>query len=86
MFGNTNKELEEAFDEKPTVSNPVEAVVSGELIMPFTGHKATDLNEYLELICNCGLAVECFDAFLAEYARTKDLNKAWWFAQCEWDV
>jgi len=27
MFGNTNKELEEAFNEKSTVSNPVEAVV-----------------------------------------------------------
>jgi len=27
MFGNTSKELEEAFNEKPTVSNPVEAVV-----------------------------------------------------------
>ena len=31
MFGNTNKELEEAFNEKQTVSNPVEAVVSSEL-------------------------------------------------------
>ena len=29
MFGNTNKELEEAFNEQPTVSNPVEAVVGG---------------------------------------------------------
>ncbi len=27
MFGNTNKKLEEAFSEKPTISNPVEAVV-----------------------------------------------------------
>jgi hypothetical protein len=27
MFGNTKKALEEAFNEKQTVSNPVEAVV-----------------------------------------------------------
>jgi hypothetical protein len=31
MFGNTNKKLEEAFSEKQTVSNPVEAVVSRNL-------------------------------------------------------
>ena len=31
MFGNTNKKLEEAFNEKQTVSNPVEAVVSRNL-------------------------------------------------------
>lgn len=31
MFGNTNKELEEAFNGQPTASNPVEAVVSDEL-------------------------------------------------------
>ena len=28
MFGNTNKELEEALNEKSTVSDPVEVVVS----------------------------------------------------------
>ncbi len=27
MFGNTNKKLEEAFNEKQTVSNPVKAVI-----------------------------------------------------------
>ncbi len=32
MFGNTNKELEKAFNEKPAVSGHIEPVVSSELI------------------------------------------------------
>lgn len=54
--------------------------------MPFTGHCAKSMFDYLGLINNSGLPVECFDAFLAEYAKTKDLDQAWFFAQCEWDV
>lgn len=57
-----------------------------EIRMPFTGHKAVDLAIYFDLINNSGLPLECFDAFLAEYARTKNLSTAWFFAQCEWDV
>lgn len=54
--------------------------------MPFTGHEAEKLSNILDLINKSGLAIEAFDVFLAEYARTKDLDKAWWFAQCEWDL
>jgi len=53
--------------------------------MPFTGHGAEHLFATLNSITNSGLSVEIFDAFLAEYARSKDLDKARHFAMCEWD-
>lgn len=68
MFGNTNKKLEEAFSEKLTVSNPVEAVVSAtysltcyncEATMKFTDsdtHTTCDIinGQYTEAIAiNC---------------------------------
>ena len=59
-----------------------------EFTMPFTGHKPHELHETLTSINHAagGLTVEAFDAFLAEYARTKDLDKAWGFAVSEWDL
>lgn len=53
--------------------------------MPFTGHDAKHLHATLKSIADSPLPVELFDAFLAEYAKTKDLEKARFFAQCEWD-
>ena len=53
--------------------------------MPFTGHNAKHLEACLKSITESGLPAEVFDAFLAEYVKTKDLDKARFFAQCEWD-
>jgi len=53
--------------------------------MPFTGHNADHLAETLKSIVESGLAVEVFDAFLAKYKETGDLDKARFFAACEWD-
>ena len=53
--------------------------------MPFTGHTVVDLVHTLELIYNSQMQVELFDAFLYEYAKTKDLEKAICFADLEWD-
>jgi len=52
---------------------------------PFTGEPQEDLKAILLSISDSPLPVEVFDAFLAEYARTKDLQGARFFAQCEWD-
>lgn len=41
MFGNTNKELEEAFSERQTVSNPVEAVVSCDYVLDLDSDRLT---------------------------------------------
>ena len=56
-----------------------------EITMPFTGHKAEHVYETLESIVNSGMPVEIFDAFLSEYIKTADLDKARFFAMCEWD-
>lgn len=56
-----------------------------EFTMPFTGHKPEDLLQALNSINESGMPVEIFDAFLAEYCRSKDLIEARFFAQCEWD-
>jgi len=53
--------------------------------MPFTGHDAQHLETCLKSIIESGLPIEVFDAFLAEYVKTKDLDKARFFAACEWD-
>ena len=53
--------------------------------MPFTGHSPEALHNTLTSITECSLPTEVFDAFLSEYAKTKDLNKARFFAMCEWD-
>lgn len=53
--------------------------------MPFSGHDAQHLSSTLKSITESGLPIEIFDAFLAEYSRTKDLDKARFFAMCEWD-
>jgi hypothetical protein len=53
--------------------------------MPFSGHDAEHLAAALDSIVKCSLPIEVFDAFLAEYAKTKDLDKARNFAMCEWD-
>ena len=50
-----------------------------------SGHPFSELQEVLDFINDKELAVELFDAFLAEYARTKDIGKAIFFARCEWD-
>lgn len=53
--------------------------------MPFTGHTPEELSATFKSIAECSMPVEVFDAFLAEYVRTKDLGKARFFASCEWD-
>ena len=53
--------------------------------MPFTGHEARRLQDMLHSIVTSTMPVEVFDAFLAEYARSKDLDKARSFAHSEWD-
>ena len=53
--------------------------------MPFTGHKPEHLYAILKSIADSPLSVELFDAFLAEYIKTKDLDKARFFGLCEWD-
>lgn len=58
---------------------------SNKILMPFTGHTADDLITVLKCIAKSGLPAEAFDAFLSEYAKTKDLGKAFCFARCEWD-
>lgn len=57
-----------------------------EMRMPFTGHTPEELANTLKAINECGLSVEAFDAFLGDYVVTKDLQKAWFFAVCEWDL
>lgn len=59
--------------------------MTDELTMPFTGHKAEHLSKTLNSISECSLPVEVFDAFLREYRETGDLDKARFFAACEWD-
>jgi len=53
--------------------------------MPFTGHTSKEIRSTLVQIVKCGMPIEVFDAFLAEYARSKDLNKSMKFAFDEWD-
>lgn len=53
--------------------------------MPFTGHGVIHLKNTLESIYKCKMPVEVFDAFLAEYVKTKDLDKARFYAFSEWD-
>ena len=52
---------------------------------PFSGHTMQHLADTLKGINECGLPVEVFDAFLSEYKETGDLDKARFFALCEWD-
>lgn len=55
------------------------------LVMPHSQHEAEHLRLTLNSIIECPLPLEVFDAFLAEYARTKNLDEARFFAMCEWD-
>jgi hypothetical protein len=55
------------------------------VVMPFSGHSAEHLYATLKSITESGMPVEIFDAFLSEYTKTGDLNKARFFAMCEWD-
>jgi len=59
--------------------------MSDKLTMPFTGEEPQKLHDTLKSIAEYPLPVEVFDAFLREYAESKDLDKARFFAQCEWD-
>lgn len=63
-------------------TNPCEE----KLTMPFSGHKPSEIAQLFQFINKCGMPIEAIDAFLAEYARTKDIQKSIWFAQCEWDL
>jgi hypothetical protein len=56
-----------------------------ELTMPFTGHKPEKLQEVLKWLQESPLPVECFDAFLDEYATTRSIEDSVFRAQCEWD-
>ena len=62
--------------------NPCKEIVT----MPLSGHKPSELVNALRFINECGLPIEVFDAFLAEYAKTNNLEKSIWFATCEWDL
>ena len=53
--------------------------------MPFTNEDPAELQQALYLIVGSSLPVEMFDAFLSEYGKTNDLDKAIFFAECEWD-
>ena len=53
--------------------------------MPFTGHTVVELLHTLESIYDSEMQVEIFDAFLYNYAKTKNLAEARLFAQLEWD-
>lgn len=47
--------------------------------MPFTGHCAKELLGVIEWLKSVPLPVECLDAFLHEYKKTEDLDKAIFF-------
>lgn len=53
--------------------------------MPFSGHEPDHLMATLKSITESSMPAEIFDAFLSEYAKTKDLDRARAFAMCEWD-
>lgn len=53
--------------------------------MPFSGHTIKDLMWLLKWFEKTTLPVECLDAFLYEYRKTGNLDKAIFFARCEWD-
>ena len=55
------------------------------VVMTFTGHTHEKLKATLKSIIESGLPIEIFDAFLAEYVKTQCLDKARFFAMCEWD-
>lgn len=55
------------------------------ITMPFTNEDPAELQQALYLIVGSSLPVEMFDAFLSEYGKTNDLDKAIFFAECEWD-
>ncbi len=48
--------------------------------MQFTGHKPEQLLSVLNYIAECDLPLEMFDAFLDDYAETRDLRSALVFA------
>lgn len=51
----------------------------------FSGHEFSEISEILKSIVTCPLPAEVFDAFLAEYKRSGDLERARYYAMCEWD-
>lgn len=51
----------------------------------FSGHDFEHLAKTLDSIIDSGMPIEVFDAFLAEYRKTGCLDKARFFAMCEWD-
>lgn len=57
---------------------------------PFSGHTGKELRFVIGWLARVdkehGLGVEALDAFLGEYCESKDLDKAVWFAHCEWDL
>jgi hypothetical protein len=60
-------------------------VITGGHKMMFTEHTDEELWKILEWLRNTPLPIECFDAFLAEYGRTKNIATARFFALSEWD-
>ena len=51
-------------------------------IIGLSGHPLDEVHDMLKSIVKSELPVEIFDAFLKEYAETKDLHKARFYAQC----
>jgi len=50
-----------------------------------SGHPFSELQEALDFINNEQLSIELFDAFLMEYANSRNLDEAINFARAEWD-
>ena len=83
VYVRPSETVDDFFDKAKAVARKMNA---GEKVtMPFSGHTPEHLAATLKSINESGLAVEVFDAFLAEYKKTGDLDKARFFALCEWD-
>jgi len=48
-------------------------------------HDSDKLVDILNYIESSNLSVELFSSFIKEYAKCKDIDKAWSAALCEWD-
>lgn len=55
-------------------------------LMPFTRHCSKELLGVIKWLKETPLPAESLDAFLYEYVKSKDLDKAIFFACCEWDL
>ena len=69
MFGNTNKELEEAFSEEQTVSNPVEAVVSCDLAIGVICAFMNAWQEHNSNNCKNNRPFKGVSSFMLEYCE-----------------